>query len=154
MSKPTQQTGWKAHLIISPRLFLLKTLPLTPKDLRLTLDFRPLMVFSFKYKQIDLEFFFPMPFSKHQLRDYKSETVCFALKRGKQVSPSPNLPGAQSPRGETARDTCKCDKICKVEDTEEGGDSETGWDLGPEILCYNFFWKNPNKLLGQSNLKK
>ena len=46
-----------------------------------------------------------------------SGTVCLVLKRGKQVSPSTNLPGAQSPSGETARYTHECDKMSKAEDT-------------------------------------
>lgn len=84
-----------------------------------------------------------------------SETVCLALKRGKQVSPSPNLPGAQSPSGETARHTHNCDKICKVEGTAEKElilRQAGTWD--PRLSAVTAVRKHPNELSGQPDFKK
>lgn len=57
-----RKTSWYHHL--SKGSFLPRRSPLSPKDLKLTIDSEPQMFFSFKYSQIHLEFS-PMPFSKH-----------------------------------------------------------------------------------------
>lgn len=55
-----------------------------------------------------------------------SETVCLALKMGKQLSPIANLSRAWNPIRETTTHTHNHIKVCKVEGTahEEGIHSE------------------------------